>query len=283
MGDEVTVVLSPAQLAAVLSDAPIDAGETRSNRLWGGVTAIAGSLEMVGAAALLLAPEPTGATKVGGYALGAYGADVASTGLWQLWTGQPQKTLTNQAAAALARSLGADPETADNIGTGVDIAVPVALSLGLGAMRIAAIRAGRISLIEHEAEAVAPRLGGHTILKHVAKTEPELRARVADELAKAARTGRRAPEAISSFRSLEVAEKTLYQALKASRTDIENWARTAAPGAKKAFTYAARDNVGFGVETATGKLVQMRNVKFVLKMEAYNGKLFYILTSHPMP
>jgi hypothetical protein len=57
----------------------------------------------------------------------------------------------------------------------VDIAVPLMVSLGLGAARIAAIRVGRISLVEHEA-AAGSRLGRHTILTHVGKTEAELRA-----------------------------------------------------------------------------------------------------------
>lgn len=274
MDDEgLTIAISPVQLAAILSGQTINEGETRTNRLWGGLTLIGGSLEMVGAAALLLAPEPTMATKVGGAALAVHGSDTVSTGFWQLWTGQPQRTLTDQAAAALARRLGADPATADKIGTGVDIAVPIVVTLGVGAARIAAVRYGRISLAEHEA-AAGSRLGGHTILKHIGKTEPELRARL---------LAQRGIPAASTFKSLEVAERTLYEAMRANRAAIEAWARTAAPGAKQAFFYTAKESVGQGVVRATNTLVQMNKVRFVLKMEQYNGKLFYILTAFPEP
>lgn len=50
------------------------------------------------------------------------------------------------------------------------MAVPIALSLGLGAARVAAIRIGRIKLIEHES-VTGLKPGGHTILKHVGKSQ----------------------------------------------------------------------------------------------------------------
>lgn len=269
--EELTIVLSPVQLAAVLAGQAINDAETNSNRLWGGLKLLGGSLELVGAGALLLTPEPTMVTKAGGAVLGAHGADTVSAGFWQLWTGQEQRTLTDQAAAALALRLGADPSTAANIGTGVDIAVPVVVSLGFGAARIAAIRGGRITLLEHEA-AAGSRLGGHTLLKHVGKTEAELRARL---------LAQPRIQAASTFKSLEVAERTLYQALRANRGAIEAWAKTAAPGAKQAFTYSAKEVVGEGVIRSTNRLLPMTKVRVVLKMEQYRGKLYYILTSHP--
>ena len=269
--NELSIILSPAQLAAILCGQAICEGETKTNRLWGGLKVIGGSLELVGAGALLLAPEPTMVTKVGGVALGAHGSDTVSTGFWQLWTGQEQRTLTDQGASALALRLGADPATADKIGTGVDIAVPIVVSLGLGAARIAAIRAGRISLLEHEA-AAGSRLGGHTLLKHIGKTEAELRARLL------AQPG---IPAASTFKSLEIAERTLYQAIRANRVGIEAWARTAAPGARQAFLHTAASPVGQGVVRTSNSLVQMSKVRFVLKMEQYKGKLYYILTAFP--
>ena len=273
MEEGLSIVLSPTQLAAVLSGQAISEGETLGNRLLGGLKIVGGSLEMVGAGALLLVPEPTMATKVGGVALGVHGSDTISAGFWEVWTGSPRKTLTEQAATALALRLGADNETASGIGSKVDIAVPLVVSLGLGAARIAAVRYGRISLIEHEA-AAGSRVGGHTIAKHVAKTEAELRARLLAEA--------NIPAA-SSFRSLEVAERVLFQGLRANQQAIESWARTAAPGARQGFSYVAREVVGDGVVRATGKLVQMREILIVLKMQQYNGKLYYILTSFPVP
>jgi len=271
--DALSIVMTPVQLAAVLSGQPINEKETLTNRLWGGVTLLAGSLELVGAGALLLVPEPTMATKVGGVALGVHGSDTASTGLWQIWTGLPQRTLTNQAAAEVAKIFVTDTATTETIGTGVDIAVPLIVSLGVGAARLAAVRVGRISLIEHEAVA-GSRLGGHTMLKHIGKTEAEMRGRL---FAQPRIT------AVSTFKTLEVAERTLYEAMKANRAAIEAWARAASPGATEAFYYMAASPVGQGVVRATNTMVQMNKVKFVLKMQQYNGKLYYILTAFPIP
>jgi hypothetical protein len=266
-----TVVVSPVQLAAILSGQPIYEHEMRSNRLWAGLKVLGGSLEMVAAAALLLAPEPTMLTKAGGVTLGAHGSDTLSTGFWQLWTGREQRTLTDQAATALALHLGAEPGTASKIGTAVDIAVPVLVSIGLGAARIAAIRAGRVSLIEHEAQA-GSRIGGHTLLKHIGKTEAELRARLLSQPG--------IPVA-STFKSLEIAERIIYDAVRANRSGIESWARTAAPGARQAFFHTASTPVGHGVVRASNSLVQMSKVRIVMKLEQYRGKLYYILTAFP--
>lgn len=272
MDPGLTVAISPVQLAAVMSGQSISEGETQTSRIFGGLRLLAGALEMVGAGALLLVPEPTLATKAGGVALAAHGADTTSAGFWQLWTGVPQRSLTEEGAARLARSLGADADTASAIGTGVDIAVPLVVTLGLGAARIAAVRGGRVILAEHEA-AQGTRLGGHTILKHVGKTEAELRARLLAQT--------NMPVA-STFTSLEVGEKTLYQGIRANAAAIEQWARFAAPGAKQPFFYTSRGGpVGFGVVRATNQLVQLSKVRFVLKMEQYNGKLYYILTAFP--
>ncbi len=269
--DALTVILSPVQLAAVISGQSISEPETSSNRLWGGLKLIGGALEMVGAGALWLAPEPTLLTKVGGTVLGAHGSDTVSSGFWQLWTGVKQRTLTDKAAESLALRLGASPETAGHIGTGVDIAVPLVVSLGFGAARIAAIRGQRIRLIEHEA-AAGSRVGGHTLLKHVGQSEAALRARLATD---------RIPKSASSFKSLDVAQRAMYDALKFNRTLIENWARRAEPGSKEIFEYVASEVVGHGIARATNLLTQSKTVRFVLKMETHKGKLYYILTAFP--
>lgn len=267
-----SVVLTPAQLQAALNGVAISDGEVLSNRLWGGLKMLGGTMEMVGAAALLLAPEPTMATKVGGAALGIHGSDTISTGMRQVWTGQAQRTLTEQGSTALARTAGASPKTAEAIGVGVDIAVPLAVSVGVSAARIAAIRStGRISLIEHEA---VTGVGGHTIARHVGKTEAQLHARLAAEA--------HVPAA-SSFASLEVAERVLFKVLQSNRVAIEAWARTATANVKFVTTFAANEEIGYGVVRATGQLEKMSKVRLVLKFQTYQGKPYYILTAFPVP
>jgi hypothetical protein len=280
--DGLTLAMTPVQLAAALSDeGAVYQGESDSNRFWGGLRAVGGIAELVGAGLLLAAPEPTMATKAGGIVLGAHGLDTVQSGARQLWTGKSTRSLTEQGASALALQLGADKEAAENIGTAVDIAVPIIVSVGVGAARVMAVRGGRISLAAHEA-AAGSKIGGHTIAKHVAQTEAQMMARM-QKLEAAHKAGKlkKVPDAISSFKSLEAAEKALYQAIRANKKAIEAWAKTAAKGSKQPFTYTAAEDIGEGVVRATGKLTQMRKLRFVLKMEEYNGKPFYILTAFP--
>ncbi|MDJ0644002.1 MAG: hypothetical protein QNJ15_14405 [Erythrobacter sp.] len=264
--DGVRVVLTPVQLAAVLGNGTLTQ-PTFSNRAWGVANALFGTLEIIGGGALLAVPEPTLVTKAGGGALGLHGIDMLQSGARQAWTGLQTDTLTSDATTALAQQLGVDDATAERIGDGVDLFVPIVVSAGLAATRIAAVRAGRISLAAHEAR------GGHTIARHVGRTEAQLRARLAQQS--------RIPAA-STFRSLADAERIIGQALRANKSAITSWANTATRGQTKAFEFAAR-NAGQGVVRSSGQLVQMHKVRVVLKKEVMNGKLYYILTSFPIP
>lgn len=73
-----------------------------------------------------------------------------------------------QIAVSAARELGADEDTALNIGMTVDIAVPLGFAAAIGAVRVAAIKAGRIKLIQHES-VTGLKPGGHTLANHVGK------------------------------------------------------------------------------------------------------------------
>ncbi len=135
--------LVPSLLAASGADvaARVAAAANRptlENRVWGGLRAIGGGVEAVVGGALVLAPEPTTLTKIGGGVLAAHGADNFVAGFRQAWTGLPAESQTQQAAEAVARQLGADPETASRIGVGVDIGVGL-LGSGLASLgRVAA-------------------------------------------------------------------------------------------------------------------------------------------------
>lgn len=123
--DGIEIVLTPLQLAAVLEAETIEESATFTNRLWGGVTLVAGALELIGGAALLLVPEPTTITKITGGSLGLHGLDTASTGIMQVVSGRTKTTLTSQAVEATANYLGSDQKLASQIGTAVNIGVPL--------------------------------------------------------------------------------------------------------------------------------------------------------------
>lgn len=102
--NEVRIVLSPVQLAAVLSDASISEGETLSNRLWGGLGVVGGVVEMFGAGVLCAVPEPTTLSKIGCVVVGVHSLDTVQASARQVWTGRQISTDTYNSAVVLRRS-----------------------------------------------------------------------------------------------------------------------------------------------------------------------------------
>lgn len=268
----VTIVLSPVQMAAVLTQGDISSSETLSNRIFGGLKVLGGVLELLGAGVLCLAPEPTMATKAGCVIVGVHGSDTTAAGFTQMVSGRVRNTLTQQTATALAKILGANDRTAKNIGLTVDIAVPIG-ALTVGMLKIASVQAGRINLVAHEAIA-GSRVGGHTIARHVGRSEAQLRARLAAQT--------RIPAA-STFSTLKGAEQVISQGLKMHASQIIAWTRSAQAGSKLAFTYQSSSVVGQGVIRSSGQLVNMTKIRIVLKYETYNKMPYYVLTAFPIP
>ncbi|MFE8115324.1 RNase A-like domain-containing protein [Brenneria goodwinii] len=271
MEDALRVTISPVQLAAVLSDQSVTEAETLSNRLLGGLGLALGSLELAGATALCLVPEPTTLTKVGCVVVGAHSLDSINAAANQVITGRDTRTATYESAVALAKQFGADDSTAWKIGLTVDIAVPVGFALAIGAVRVASVRMGRIKLIEHES-VTGLKPGGHTLEKHVGKTESDLRERLV-----------RCPTLPSSstFYNVRIAEDAISRALKFNETYIKHWAKTAKTGARLNIDFFTGSDVGIGVKTATGPVIKSHKIRLVLELQYYNSKLYYILTAFP--
>ncbi|GAL60263.1 RNase A-like domain-containing protein [Pseudescherichia vulneris] len=274
MDDGIKVVMSPVQLAAALSDKSVTEGETLSNRLYGGLGLIMGTLELAGATALCIAPEPTGLTKAACVIVGAHSMDSINTAADQVLSGKNVRSATYRAAAEMAKQFGADNDTAWKVGLTVDVAVPIAFSLGLGAARVASIRVGRIKLIQHES-VTGLKPGGHAILKHVGKTQEELAARL-----KTTENMVRKPNAISSFSNIDLAEASVSKALSVNKEWIKVWAASQ-PRHNLTVTYNTGRVIGYSLFRGSEKLVQATKVKVVLKYEMYNGKPYYILTAFP--
>ncbi|MCC8393558.1 hypothetical protein LJ656_13245 [Paraburkholderia sp. MMS20-SJTR3] len=269
--DGLRIVLSAPQLAAVLARQSISQTEMLTNRLWGGLQVVGGVLEMVGAAALCVLPEPTMASKAGCIVFGAHGSDAAATGLRQVWTGYDTLSLTQQGTSKLAQAMKAGPEMANHIAVSLDLMVPFGFAGSIKAARAASITRGRIDLQMHEAKAAQPKLGGHTLLKHVGKDEAWLRDRL-----------RREPfrRVVSSFTTVEQAERAISETLRANAAFIETWARSPNRKNIEKVSKVVPGDIGYGVTRSTGKLTRMNKVFVALKYETYNGMPYYILTAY---
>jgi len=271
MGNGLQIAMSPVQLAAVLSDKSVTESETMSNRLLGGLDLLMGSLELAGATALCMAPEPTGLTKAACIVVGAHSMDSINTAANRVLTGQNIRTATYQTAVALAKQFGADDKTAWNIGLTVDVGVPAAFGLSVGASRIVYVRAGTFKISEHEAVQYV-KAGGHTVAKHVAIPDQELLARLA-----------RSPQmqSVSSYYSVQQAEKAISSALKANRIKIIYWANSGAGAKPLELVYRTGSAVGYGFRQGKNVKETSTAVRVVLLKQTYNGKPYYVLTSYP--
>jgi hypothetical protein len=144
----------------------------------------------------------------------------------------------------------------------------LALILALANIAPGPVRARTIDLLAEEAT------GGHTLARHVSKTEAELRRRLAEE-----------PHipAASSFRSLEEAERFVSEALAANAPKIQRWAEFARPGERLRIDDRADGVVGYGILRSTGKLQEMSRVVVVLTKTARPDKPYVVLTAYPEP
>ncbi|MBC8720548.1 hypothetical protein F6X37_02645 [Paraburkholderia sp. 31.1] len=267
--DGVRVVLSAPQLAAVLTRQSISHGEMLSNRLWGGLQLVGGLLEMVGAGALCVMPEPTMASKAGCVVFGVHGSDTAAAGLRQIWTARDTATLTQQGTTKLAEAMNASPDMANNIGLWLDMVVPFGFAGSIKAVRTSQIVMGRIRLMEHEAKD-GSRIGGHTIEKHVGRTEAQLRERLRLEPKR---------DVVSSFRDLPTAEWAISKVMESNTLKIRSWAQSN-PRLVLTLFHNVGKTVGYGINRETGQVKGMSMVQVVLKYEKYNGMPYYILTSY---
>lgn len=265
--DGLEIVLTPIQLAAIFNNETIEESGSLKERFWGAATAVGGALELVGAAALLLTPEPTAVTKIAGATLGAHGVDTTATGVRQIISGRPETSVTSDAAKSAALDFGVDEKNAALIGLTVDIGIPLLLGV-VGAARALAIRRGAIRLAAEEAA------GGHTIARHVGRTEAQLRARLAAEPRILAAT---------TFQTLSNAEKFVAEGLRANQAAITAWSKTAALGETKAFTHLAGKVVGFGVVRGASGAQQMTRLAVVIRKIQTNGKIYFVLTAYPKP
>lgn len=269
-----SLAMTPVQLAAVMANKSV-----LTERIWGSIGFLGSVLELASATALCLVPEPTGVTKAGCIIVGAHSLDGMSASAYQVYSGKPTASMTARATAGIAREPGADKSTADQIGVAVDVVIPFSIA---GAARVASVRMGQVNLIRHEA-IKGMKGGGHTIKKHIGKSELEM----ADKIKRGLQSGSLNPVtgATSSFYNLKTAEKALSQAIKANRSRIRAWAKSTPADRSETYLelrYTHNSPVGSVLTVQSGKLVETNKIEFVLSKKQYNNKPYYILTAFPI-
>lgn len=112
--------------------------------------------------------------------------------------------------------------------------------------------------------------GGHTIARHVGRTDAQLKARLARESISAA----------STYPDLDTAERVVERALAANERRVQRWIDQRGPRSNLAIRYRARDGLPTGrllrrgddaPDEVTGAVVVLR----------WRDEAWYVLTSYP--
>jgi hypothetical protein len=121
---------------------PVDS--CTSTRVFAAVQLIGGGIELIVGGGALLAPEPTGATKVVGVVVLVHGVDTVQASVRTILTCDRTATFTQQGASGAAEQLGAGPATAETIGIVTDIGVGITGSFAVGTLTRVAPGASRL-------------------------------------------------------------------------------------------------------------------------------------------
>jgi hypothetical protein len=114
------------------------------------------------------------------------------------------------------------------------------------------------------------RRGGHTLDRHVGRTDAELRARLEQE-----------PNisAASTWTDRAIGEEVVAEALRAERRRIENWLGRGGRRPNLALRYDAGRAIGRSLRRGESQVVPCTSAVIVLKASGPDG--FYVLTTYP--
>jgi hypothetical protein len=112
--------------------------------------------------------------------------------------------------------------------------------------------------------------GGHTLSRHVARTDDELRERLARE---------RNISAASTWTDRATAEAVVGEALAAERGSVESWTGRGFPRANLALHYNARRVIGRSLRRGDSQTVECSSAVIVLRADGPES--FYVLTTYP--
>jgi hypothetical protein len=115
------------------------------------------------------------------------------------------------------------------------------------------------------------RAGGHTISRHVGKTDEQLRDRLARQ---------RGISAASTWTDRGTAARTVKATLGQARTRLERWSRRSGGRPNLALDWRGREVVGRSLERGARRPVDVTCAVVVLRWDTRRDD-FYVLTSYP--
>ena len=114
--------------------------------------------------------------------------------------------------------------------------------------------------------------GGHTIARHVGKTDAELFQRLDRE---------RGISAASTYSDLDAAERTVARTLAAAGQRLDAWLARQGSRPNLALDYAGRPGEAIGRSVKRGRKDVVTCTRAVVVLRWTRGREFYVLTSYP--
>ena len=115
-------------------------------------------------------------------------------------------------------------------------------------------------------------LGGHTLARHVARTDEQLYERLQRE---------RNVSAASTWTDLQTAQGTVAEALQTERGRIESWKRRGEPRPNLVVHFEAGHPIGRSLKRDRSEVVTCTSAVIVLRADGPDN--FYVLTTYPEP
>ncbi len=112
--------------------------------------------------------------------------------------------------------------------------------------------------------------GGHTLSRHVARTDAQLEDRLRRE---------RSISAASTWTDRKTAEATVAEALRAERRRVESWMRRGYPRANLALHHSAGRPIGHSLRRGESTPVTCTEAVIVLRADGPGS--YYVLTTYP--
>ncbi|MBD1828741.1 hypothetical protein NDI47_08395 [Microcoleus vaginatus GB1-A2] len=112
--------------------------------------------------------------------------------------------------------------------------------------------------------------GGHTLERHVGKTEAQLAQRLASETR---------ISAASSFTDRSVAEAAIGEAMNRNQSAIDSWVKS--PGNRYTIDYNANRIIGITLRRRASKATSASGLRIVLQRSAKLPPGYFILTAYP--
>jgi hypothetical protein len=112
--------------------------------------------------------------------------------------------------------------------------------------------------------------GGHTLRRHVGRTEAQLEERLQRD---------RNISAASTWTDRQIAEETVAEALRAERGHLQSWMQRGYPRANLALHYSPGRPIGRSLRRGKSTPEACREAVIVLRAEGPNS--YYVLTAYP--